>query len=50
MRRFLATLLLLCVLTGAEADDFGQSYDHFQTLYASNVDFINTNTPPSAAA
>lgn len=44
MRRFLATLLLLCVLTGAAADDFGQSYHHFQTLYASNVDFINTNT------
>ena len=45
MRRFFAMLLLLCALSGAAlADDFGQSYDLFQTLYAENVDFINDNT------
>lgn len=45
MRRLLACILLLCALTGAAAaDDFGQSYDLFQSLYADNVDFINANT------
>jgi len=45
MRKLFAILLLLCALTGAAAaDDFGQSYDLFQTLYAENVDFINDNT------
>ena len=45
MRKLFALILLLCALTGAAAaDDFGQSYDLFQTLYAENVDFINDNT------
>lgn len=45
MRRILACILLLCALTGAAAaDDFGQSYERFQTLYAENVTFINENT------
>lgn len=45
MRKLFAILLLLCALTGAAAaDDFGQSYDLFQTLYAENVNFINDNT------
>jgi len=45
MRRLLACILLLCALTGAAAaDDFGQSYDRFQSLYAENVTFINNNT------
>ena len=45
MRKLIAILMLLCALTGAAAaDDFGQSYDLFQTLYAENVDFINQNT------
>lgn len=45
MRKLLALTLLLCVLTGVSAaDDFGQSYERFQTLYAENVDFINQNT------
>jgi len=45
MRKLLALILLLCALTGAAAaDDFGQSYDLFQALYAENVDFINQNT------
>ena len=45
MRKLFALILLLCALTGAAAaDDFGQSYDLFQTLYAENVDFINDTT------
>lgn len=45
MRKLIAMLLLLCVLAGAAAaDDFGQSYDLFQSLYAENVSFINANT------
>lgn len=45
MRKLFALVLLLCALTGAAgADDFGQSYDLFQTLYAENVKFINDNT------
>ena len=45
MRKLITLLLLLCALTGAAAaDDFGQSYQDFQTLYAQNVDFINANT------
>lgn len=45
MRKLFAILLLLCALTGtAAADDFGQSYDLFQALYAENVNFINDNT------
>lgn len=45
MRKLFALILLLCALAGtAAADDFGQSYDLFQTLYAENVNFINANT------
>jgi len=45
MRKLIAILMLLCALTGAAAaDDFGQSYDLFQSLYAENVSFINQNT------
>lgn len=45
MRKLLALILLLCALSGAAAaDDFGQSYIDFQTLYAENVHFINENT------
>jgi len=45
MRKLIAILMLLCALTGAAAaDDFGQNYDLFQTLYAENVSFINQNT------
>ena len=45
MRKLIAVILLLCALCGAAAaDDFGQAYDRFQTLYAENVTFINTNT------
>ena len=45
MCKLLALILLLCAFTGAAAaDDFGQSYDRFQTLYAENVAFINQNT------
>lgn len=45
MRRMIACLLLLCALTGAAAaDDFGQSYDLFQSRYAQSVEFINDNT------
>ncbi|MBR6569878.1 MAG: hypothetical protein IKK75_05435, partial [Clostridia bacterium] len=45
MRRIIAVALLLCALTGmASADDFGQSYDLFETRYADNIAFINENT------
>lgn len=45
MRKLLAILLLLCALAGAAAaDDFGQSYISFQTLYNENINFINSNT------
>ena len=45
MRKLIVLLLLLCAFTGAAAaDDFGQNYQDFQTLYAENVDFINDNT------
>lgn len=45
MRRLLALILMLFVLTGAAtAEDFGQSYDDFQTLYSESVTFINENT------
>lgn len=45
MRKLLALVLLLCALCGAAAaDDFGQSYIEFQTLYAENINFINQNT------
>ena len=45
MRKLLAMILLLFVLTGAAcAEDFGQPYDRFQALYAENVTFINENT------
>ena len=45
MRKVIGCLLLLCLLAGAAAaEDFGQSYDRFQTLYAENVTFINENT------
>ena len=45
MRKLFAIILLLCALAGAAAaDDFGQSYNDFQNLYAENVDFINNNT------
>lgn len=45
MRKLLALLLLLCAFAGAAAaDDFGQSYVEFQSLYAENISFINNNT------
>ena len=45
MRKLLALVLLLCALAGAAAaDDFGQSYIDFQTLYSENIHFINENT------
>jgi len=45
MRRLLACMLLLCALAGvAAAEDFGQSYDLFLTMYAENVEFLNFNT------
>ncbi len=45
MRKLLTIILLLCALCGAAAaDDFGQSYDLFQDLYAENILFINQNT------
>ena len=45
MRKLIAPCLLLCALAGAAAaDDFGRSYDTFQSLYADNVNFINENT------
>ncbi len=45
MRKLLALILLLCALAGAAAaDDFGQSYMDFQTLYSENIHFINENT------
>lgn len=45
MRKLIALCLLLCALSGAAAaDDFGQNYDLFQSLYAENVSFMNQNT------
>ncbi len=45
MRKLFALVLALCALWGAAAaDDFGQSYIDFQTLYAENIHFINENT------
>lgn len=44
MRRLLIALLLCALITPAAADDFGQSYDLFETYYAESVDFINDNT------
>ena len=45
MRKLLVLVLLLCALVGAAAaDDFGQSYIDFQTLYTENIHFINENT------
>lgn len=45
MRRLLACILVLCALAGfAAAEEFGQGYDLFQTLYADSINFINTNT------
>jgi len=45
MRKLMAVLLLICVLTGAAAaENFGQSYRHFNALYAENIVFINENT------
>lgn len=45
MRKLITCILLVCALTGAAAaDDFGQSYDRFQTLYSDNVNFISLNT------
>ena len=45
MRRLLACILVLCALAGvAQATDYGQSYDRFQTLYSDNLDFITINT------
>ena len=44
MRRLLIALLLCVLITAAAADDFGQSYDLFETYYAQSVDFINDNT------
>ena len=45
MRKLFALILLLCALAGAAAaDDFGQSYDRFQSQYAENVAFISQNT------
>lgn len=44
MRRLLIALLLCVLITPAAADDFGQSYDLFETYYAESVDFINDNT------
>lgn len=45
MRKLLCILLLLCLLAGmAAAEDFGRSYEDFESLYGDNILFINENT------